>query len=334
MEKRILVVEVNWLGDVLLTTPFFRAIKKFYPGCYLGALVNKRQKDILLGNPFIDELIEFDEKKEQKSLAARLLFVQMLRRKRFNTALLIHRSFTRALLCRLSGIRRLVGFQRTKTKFLVDTMVPAHNDMHRMDKYLLLLKPLHIDVQERFAEVFLEEQEVRASSKLLAPFSSYRHFIGIHPGANWELKQWPYGHYAQLADQLMAEGVMVFLTGTEKEISLCDKIVSHMHYKPCSLAGKLSLREFAAFLKRLHLFISADTGAMHLCSAVCGRTLSLFGPTSSALTGPRGKGASYVIEKEINCAKPCYVHSCHKTSCMSEITPEEVVGKVHQILRI
>jgi len=90
--KKILVVEVNWLGDAILTTPVFKALKEKYPCSYTGVMAVERIRGVFEGNPYIDEVIVFDEKGAQKNILEKIKFINFLRKKRFDAVFLIHRS--------------------------------------------------------------------------------------------------------------------------------------------------------------------------------------------------------------------------------------------------
>ena len=103
---KIIVFEPNWIGDVIFTTPIFKAIKEHEEGCFLGCIVPKRCRNILENNPFIDEIIEFNERTTHNSFLKKISFARKLKSKHYETALILHRSFTRTLVCYLAGIRK------------------------------------------------------------------------------------------------------------------------------------------------------------------------------------------------------------------------------------
>ncbi len=332
--KRILIVEVNWLGDVLLTTPIFKAIKKAYPNSYLGVCVAGNLSGLLEDNPYVDEIIEFDERTTHRSLFKKIGFVVNLRRKKFDKVFLVHRSWTRAFICKLSGIKESIGYKRRKTKFLLTQEVEVSSHLHRMDRYLALFSLLNINIEDKNTQFFVNSELVRWADDFLLQFSAYKGFIGLHPGANWDLKKWPLDYFVQLGDEFMKEGFMVFISGTAKELALADNIYQKMKHKPYVLSGKTSLKQMAALLNRFNLFVSADTGVMHLAAAVGCRTISIFGPTSWGLTGPRGLNQHDVLFKDISCQRPCYNLKCQDNFCMRQITPFEVFNKAKNILGI
>lgn len=110
-KKRILIVEVNWVGDVIFSTPFIRAVREAYPDAYIACLIHPRCKEMLESNPRIDELIVYDEEYGHKGLLGKLKLVLELRKKHFDVAFLLHRSFTKALITFLAGAKERWGTQ-------------------------------------------------------------------------------------------------------------------------------------------------------------------------------------------------------------------------------
>ena len=117
--ERILIVGVNWLGDALMMTPVFRALKENIISSYVGVMTVERVKEVFEDNPYIDEIIVFDEKKHHRSLSNKWQFVNTLKKANFDSAFFIHRSFTRIFLCALAGIPERIGYGRLKSNFIL-----------------------------------------------------------------------------------------------------------------------------------------------------------------------------------------------------------------------
>ena len=132
--ERILIVSINWFGDCLMTTPVFKAIKDKFPSVYLAVMAPERVSGVFDDNPFIDQVIIFDEKKNQKGLLAKLKFINYLKAQKFDTVFLIHRSLTRALICWLAGIKSRIGHLRLKNSLILTHPVSVPRiPPHRQD---------------------------------------------------------------------------------------------------------------------------------------------------------------------------------------------------------
>lgn len=332
--ERILVVGVNWLGDSLLTTPAFKALKKKFPGSYLGVMVVGRVREVFEGNPYIDEVIVFDERGQQKGFFAKLKFIKFLKKKKFDTVFLIHRSFTRALICFLAGIRLRIGYRRLKNSFILNKKVePPKGLVHRQDHYLYLFEKSGIVIEDRLPNFFISEGTRKKIDKDLEPIKKEHPIhIGINPSANWELKRWPGSYFADLSDSLARDfkAAIIFI-GTEAQRRVIEEVRAKMSQSSFNFSGKTSLKELGALMENLKLFISNDSGPAHLAASLGVNTLVIFGPTSAEATAPRGKAVK-VVKKNVDCQIPCYRLDCQDNTCLKDLSVDEVYSKAKNIL--
>lgn len=336
MKTKILVMNVNWLGDVLFSTPALRAIKERYPQSYLACLQHPRTVAMLKDCKYVDELIVYDEEGKHKNLIGKLKLICKLRSKRFNAVFILHRSFTRALLAYLSGIPERVGY-RTKGRgaLLTKKIPPPTEMMHRVDSFLNLLKAVGIGVKDRAYEFGIAGRERDFISRFLEDSAVKEDdiLIGINPGGNWNLKRWPAERFAELADALAKKyNAKIIITGAAGDIRLAEEIKKMMKATPIIAAGTTTLPQLAALLEKMRLFIAADTGPMHIAVSMKTNTIALFGPTSRQMTGPIGKGRYIVIQKDIGCDVPCYELSCPDNRCMKAITVEDVLNEAEKLI--
>lgn len=332
--NRILIVGVNWLGDSLLTTPVFKALKKKFPGSYIGVMVVERVREVFEGNPYINEVIVFDERGQHKGFFAKLKFIKLLRKKKFDTAFLIHRSFTRAFICFLAGIRLRIGYRRLKSFLILSKRIKLLASLlHRQDRYLYLFEKSGIVIEDRSPSFFIPESTRDKISKDLEQVKKEHAFlIGINPSANWELKRWPASYFANLADSLVRDfkAVIIFV-GTEVQRLVIEEVRAKMNQNSFSFCGKTNLKELGALMQNLKLFISNDSGPAHLAASLGVNTVVIFGPTSTEATAPRGRAVT-IVKKDVDCQIPCYKLDCQDNVCMKSIKPEEVISQIKTIL--
>ncbi len=340
---KIAVFGVNWLGDTLFSTAVIASLKRTFPRSSLSCIVPPRCFPVLRGNPRIERLIAFDEKEAQRGLAGKFRFVTELSGMHFDAVFLLHRSFGRALLCRLCGIPERVGYYTPKRGFLL-TRAPSAPDpfrVHRIDYYLGVLEGAGLPVSVRDPEFFVLPEEERAAGSFLAD-SGIRpgeKLVGINPGGNWMPKRWPLEHWKTLAAALSGEcGCRIVVTGGAQDSSLAREISSAVRGKPVpvSACGRSDIRHFAALSRRFDLFISADSGPLHIanCAGGKGRIIALFGPTDPALTGPRPAHRCDVLRGSCGCKIPCYKTDCADNLCMRSITSQQVLRKALEILSV
>ena len=159
--KRILIFNVNWLGDVIFSTATIRNIRRNFPDSYIACIIPSRCYPVLKGNPHLDEVIIFDESDRHKGMLPTLDFVKLLKSKKFDTVFLLHRSFTRALICRLAGIPKRVGYYTKKRGFLLTKKItmPEINTIHRIDFYLNIIEKAGLKVEDRYTEFFITQED-------------------------------------------------------------------------------------------------------------------------------------------------------------------------------
>jgi lipopolysaccharide heptosyltransferase II len=334
--KRILIFNVNWLGDVLFSTATIRNIRRNFPESFIACVIPSRCYPILKGNPYLDEIIIFDDKDRHRGILEKLKFVKFLKNKRFDTVFLMHRSFRRALICRLAGIPQRIGHYTKKRGFLLTKSFkpPARDSLHRIDYYLDVIEKAGLKVEDRFTDFYVSEDDLKFVEDFLGRAGILRDefIVGINPGGNWGPKRWPRSYWAILADQLIAKfKARVIITGNNKDLREALAIKDAMQANPIIACGVFSIKQFAAFSKRIDLFITADTGPLHIANSVgAKKIIAIFGPTSVAITGPYPLKNVIILQKDVGCKIPCYIVKCKDNRCMKAVTPEEVLEEVRK----
>jgi lipopolysaccharide heptosyltransferase II len=333
MYKKILVFNINWLGDVLFSEPSMRALKETYPDAKLVCIVGPSCRAVLENNPYVDEIIEFDEKTTHRGLLQRARFIRSIASQKFDVVFLLHRSFTRALLMFLAGIPERIGYSTWKRFWLLTKRVrPCAQQVHRVDHFLGVVQAggARISRDARY-ELFLNKDAERSIDVFLRThgIGEGRRFIVLNPGGNWGPKRWPAENFAALAERITRElGYTVVVTGAEKDKARAAVIAQRA--KIIDVTGKTDLVQLAALFTRASIVVSGDSGPLHVASAVGACVIALFGPTSQAITGPRGKGPCTIIRKALpaRCRVPCYNKRCAKRACMENITVEDVFKEI------
>ncbi|MCU0651555.1 MAG: lipopolysaccharide heptosyltransferase II [Candidatus Omnitrophica bacterium] len=336
--KRILIFNVNWIGDVLFSTAVLRNIRRNYPGSFIACIIPGRCYPVLKGNPHLDEVIIFDEHDRHKNVFSKFSFVQLLKRKRFDTAILLHGSLTRALICKLADIPEIIGYNTKKRGWLLSKKIPlpAKDALHRIDFYLNIIEKAGLRVEDRYLEFFISEDDEKFTIEFLDKQGIARNetIIGINTGGNWLPKRWPKEYWMKLIQLIQNElGLKVVISGGHQDLTLARKISEQLQDKPLITCGLLNLKQSAALLKRLDLFISGDSGPLHIANTVgTKKIIALFGPTHSSITGPFPAKNVTILQKDVGCKVPCYEVNCEDNRCMKAITPEEVLGQIKMSL--
>jgi len=337
--KRILVFNVNWLGDVLFSSAAIRNIRRNYPDSYIACVVPSRCYQILKGNPYLDDIIIFDEKDRHKGMLAKLNFISLLKVKKFDTVFLLHRSFSRALICRLAGIQNRIGHVTKKRKFLLTKKIipPKKDSLHRIDYYLDIIEKAGLRIEDRYLDFFFTPEDEEVVDKFLAKNSVTKdnYVVALNPGGNWLPKRWPKDYWAQLADKLISQtNVKVIITGSSSDSTLVNQIKGAMKEAPLVACGIFNIKQLGALAAKVSLFVTADTGPLHIaCAVKAKKIIAIFGPTSREITGPYPATNVVVLQKDIGCLVPCYKVNCKDNRCMQAVTPEDVFAQVEKIAK-
>ncbi len=333
--KRILIVNVNWRGDVLFSTPFIRAIREKHPQSFIATMLLPRCAPILENSPHLNEIVIFDEEGRHRGLLGKLRLINLLRTKHFDTVFLLHRSFTRTLLCWLAGIPERIGyFTKKRAMLLTKVISPPLDELHKVEYFLNIAKAYGIETENKDYEFFTSPKDRNYIKNLLQEngLKESDFLVVINPGGNWGLKRWPKENFAELSDRLIEKyQVKVIITGAKSDISLARGIASLMHNRPTIFCGGTTLGQLAALMAKVGLVISNDSGPMHIAVSQKTKVICLFGPTSPEITGPYGSGDYTVIRKDVGCEVPCYQLDCNDNRCMKAISVYDVLQAVQKI---
>ena len=325
--RNILVIKLRYIGDVLLATPTVRAIKAARPDVRVTMMVNRGTEEVLSGNPDVDEIVVLDK----GSLAAQWRLIFGLRRRRFDTVIDLTDGDRSAFLSWISGASVRIGFNdehRWRGRCYTQVVQPVPGVRHRIDRDLEALKPMSIQAGSKDPQLWLTPEEANNADQLLDQFGVQRSqpIVILQPGARYWNKAWPPERYAQLADHLTYQyGCQVLIGGSDQDIDLAQQIQQIAKSSPVNMAGRTTIKQFAAIAKKSALFVGSDSGAMHIASAVGTPLVALFGPSSPREWGPRG-GPVEVLYKEIDC-RSCIHPTCTRgeQNCMKLIAVDEVM---------
>ena len=334
--KKILIVNVNWIGDVIFSTPFIKAVRLKYPDSYIACLLHPRCVDILKDNPRVDEIIVYDEEGIHKGLIGKLKLIIFLRKKKFDIAFLLHRSFTKALITFLAKAKERIGYPTKKRGiFLTIPVEISDEEVHKVEYFLNLARACGIDTRDTTYEFFIKDSDRQKVRQFLSGnnIGDKDTLAVLCPGGNWEMKRWPKENFALLADMLMERlGAKIVISGAKKDIALAESIKGMMRHIPVISCGRTTLKELGALLERANMVVANDTGPMHLAVAMKTNVIALFGPTSPRLTGPYGQGHYHVMCKNEECDVPCYDLTCIDNRCMAAISVEDVFREAEEML--
>ncbi len=329
MEK-ILLIRLSSLGDIVLTTPAIRAIRAHFPNAYIAMLVAKQSADVLRQNPNLNEIIQFNRSARDKDTGEMLRILRILRQRKFALTFDFQRKFRTELLMYLSGASERVG-----KGILCTIRVPEQGNKHATEHYFDLLHAAGIPAEGRELEIFLSKSE-RADAFYAfegAGVTELQLKVGLFPGAGWKLREWMPERFASIGDRLVQHfNAQVLIFGGPKDVELVNTVCNLMNEPAIPFAGTLQIRQLAACIEKCDLFLTNDTGPMHIAAAVGTPTLALFGPGNHIRFQPLGD-AHTIIRHDVPCS-PCkqFTDKCKDNICMKQITVDEVWDSISKIL--
>ncbi len=345
--KRILIIQLSRIGDVVFSLPTLSALKKMYPDSEIAWLVDDRCAEILVDNPLINDIIVFPrfeikkmlQEKQYKDLLNTLSkFIKLLRKKKYDLTIDLHGLFKSGLMSLISRSRERVGSSSTngmrELSWLVSKQInPVNETDHCVDRHLAVVKHLGGDVSEKRFVINTSEEDKVSVLNILKDnsISVNEKIVIIHAGGGWTSRRWLPERFAELSDKLVENDKFktIFVggqVGGRDENNLVENILLKTKNKTLSLAHKLTLKQYVALLKISTLFVGNEAGPMHLATAVGLPVVAIIGPTNPARTGPYGN-KKIVVRKQVDCA-PCRERECKTRICIDNITVQDVLEAI------
>jgi len=336
---RILVICPNWVGDAVMATPALRAVRESFPKAHIAILVKTRISELLAGLPYFDEMVEMPDEKSFRGLVK---LARSLRRDTFDLGLILTHSFRSALLARLAGIKRRVGYRgQCRGVLLTDKLQfpregRSKRPQHMVDEYLDIASYIGCNASDRSVRLAVSPETAARARQLLAPptESPAGPLVGIAPGASFgPSKLWYTDRWAAVADDLAERfGASIVILTAPSEHELYEQIESGMSTSPVPLRDTLlPLGLLKGIVSHLDLLLCTDSGARHVALALDVPTVVVMGPTDPRYSaGELDIGA--VIRVNVDCS-PCHKKVCptdHR--CMNLITPEKVAETASRLL--
>ncbi len=338
---KILVIKLSAIGDVVQTLPALEAIKKLYPAGEVTWIVEEAAAGILEGHPLIDRVLVSRRKALtgmlknprtfMKGLGGIIGFFRELRSTRYDIAVDFQGLLKSGILMGLARAKRKIGFDRTRelSYLFLNERLPAYDiEKHALERYLDIARYLGAHDPAPVCTLPIEREIARMRQRTAVMKGAGKPLVVINPVARWKTKLWRESNFAELADRLVLEKkAVVIFTGSAADRDVNQRIISRMKQPAENWAGETSLKELAALAALSDLFITTDTGPMHLAAAAGAKVLALFGPTAPWRTGPYGK-SPVTVRAGIECS-PCFKRTCEDNiSCMEGISVEDVMSKI------
>ncbi len=321
--SNILIRATNWVGDAVMSLPALRAIRERFPKARIAILAKPSVADLYAHESFADEIILYNLKSSWS-------MGHELRDRQFDCAILLQNAFEAAWIAWLAKIPTRIGYKRDGRQLLLTRAVnvpkPGEIPRHERFYYLELLR------RAGLIDALPSSDSIRLGSRTVGVGTRV---IGVSPGAAYgTAKRWIPERFAEAAAALAeARGASIALFGTKSERALCEEIAQRLSGREVTnYAGETTLAQFIDLAAGCELFLTNDSGSMHIASALGVPTVAIFGATDDTTTGPTGLNAR-VVRQPVDCS-PCLLRECpidHR--CMTGVSAERVVKEALQLVQ-
>lgn len=322
----ILIRATNWIGDAIMTLPAIRTIRENFPVAKITLLAHPWVADIFIANPHVDRVIIYHKKGRHSGLSGLWRLSRELAKERFDLAILLQNAFEAALLARIAGIPVVAGYNRDARGLLLTypvTVTPEVRRQHQVYYYQHLLASLGMACAESRLSLTLPAEDNQWAD------DSVRHqpgpVFGLNPGAAYgPAKCWPAERYGEVANRLLTRfGGTAYVFGTSADSKAAEIIMAIAGSAVIDLTGKTTLSRAMALIGRCNVFITNDSGLMHVAAAQDTPLVAIFGSTDSVATGPFSE-RSVVLSHSLPCSPCLKTHCPTRFECMTGIAVDEV----------
>lgn len=331
LPTRVLVREVNWLGDLVMTLPALRAVRRAYPHARLSVMVRHELASFFDGARWLDEVVPYRIRAGVGGWLDRRRVVAALRARRFDLAIIFPRSFESALWPALARIPRRLGYRDDARRLLLTDAArrtPALLAQHQAYDYLSLLRE-HLGIAGDVADCAIDV-ELRHRATIDGWLAAHRRrrgpLIGLAVAAAYgPAKEWPAARWVELSDRLFERyGAECVLVGGPSERAKCEQIAAATRHGARIAAGETTIGEAVALLARCDGFAGNDSGSMHVAGALGVPTVGIFGSTNPQRTAPLG-ARTRVLYHRLECS-PCLARTCRfgHYNCLARVEVHEV----------
>jgi ADP-heptose:LPS heptosyltransferase len=337
--ERILVTRNDKLGDVVLATPVFLSLRRSFPQAHIAALVSPAGYEAVRDNPHLSEVVVDDERGENRGWPGFLKLVERVKQKRFDTALILFSDWRMGCLSLMAGIPRRIGPASKPAQIFYTKRIRQHRSRsirHEAEYNLELAQVLGAEPvlkTEVWTSAGVKEEAERFFEKL--GLDPQQPLIGIHPGSGGSSRNWSIEHFAKLANSVVDKlGASIFITHGPGEEQLVERLVSSLRVPPYRYPGNYGIQLLAEIIKRFKVFVSSNTGPMHLAAAVGTPSVSLFSPLIVCRPrrwGPIGNKHIVLIPELPECRR-CRPDKCNHPDCQDLISAEQVFEAVIKLL--
>jgi lipopolysaccharide heptosyltransferase II len=338
-DKKILIIKLGAMGDVVLITPSLRMIRNTFPKAKISMIIDKKHAPLISNSPYVDEVIPVDRKKFS-NIFFLLRFAKKIRQEGFDVSVDFQNNKWTHLFSYFSGATERYGFHRGGWKFLLNQGVNvASKPESPIENQFRILNKLGVKKMDSSLELWDDKE---TDTMIRTQFyewtkGSEEPVIGFVLGSSpkWKTKRWPIEKYEELAKKIMAEfDARIVLFGSPDDMKILKGLFLEKHDKILNLIGKTSVKEMSHWMKKIDLLVSGDTAPLHVGAARNVHLVALFGPTDPKRHMPPVLHSNVHV-KHLEC-QPCYQGVCKNSkrlACLVNISVQEVFTSIQTYLK-
>jgi predicted lipopolysaccharide heptosyltransferase III len=330
--KKILVINLAWIGDVVLATPVYRALRSAFPLSEIHLLVVPNTAGIAQCSPFVDKVLIYDKRGRHKKLKDFFRLVRSLRQQVYDLSVATNFALRAPLMGWLAGAKHRAGYDAQHGRWFLSHVASSQRSSirHETENQLAVLEPLGVSGKDTSLELVVSKTTQRKVDGMLSHLPALP-LVALCPFGRYAQKNWSKDECSSAVRQLSAVANCC-LIGGEAEAEGLAEINQRSGAVAVEMGGKLTLEELTALLVRARVLISVDTAPVHIAQAVGTPVVTLFGPTDPRIWGPRGE-QDVVLTQPLDCSPchgeiPCKQGRCE---CLDHIGADTVV---HHTLRM
>lgn len=340
--NRILIVKLSAIGDVLMATPVAGALRKAFPESYIAWVVERKSADVVIGNPYLDEVIVWDRVKRGSILGDAARFItslsglrKELRSRHFDVCVDLQGLLRSAGVCLASGAKRKVGFAdgaEGSVRIYTERYDPGGDEVNAQQRNLDLLKTLGVNCTDTSMHMPIGDDDRDFATRFFADHDlDGGKVVAFCPATTWVNKHWTPDGWSGVADLIGREyGAKSLILGSKADVALAQQIADAAEFKPVISAGHTTLKQAGALMERSAAVIGVDTGLLHMAVALDRPSVGLFG--ASAWRCFLKRDNFIWVAKDFHCS-PCRRHpTCSNIDCMQAIMPQDVDEAVRRWL--
>ncbi len=346
--ERILIINVAGIGDFVESSASIRALRFSYPDAQIVLLVSPRFLSYASKCPYINEVYSFPSVPSRKvnlisffGSSEMFSLIKTLRKKHFDVILDLKEletwkgSFRMAALFYVIGAKYRAGRDTLGKGFFLNLKVPERleDNKSQAEYFAEVAGLLGVEVEDKKPELWVSHEEKGFTEKFLEEknIADNDILIGINPGSDRLTRRWDSDRWAEISDLLSDKyGAKIIIFGGKNDIGLANEIYSLMKKKPIIATGQTTIGQLIALLEKCNMFITTDSGPMHIAGALEIPMIVLFGPGDDVLSRPYGNKFK-IIKKAVSCS-PCYKEECESMECMKGISVEDVLGVAENMI--